>query len=309
MKAELAARTLYTVATVAAVVIIGAPLASAVLNMSEDGWELEMCTDSEYDLAGMDVDSLAGNISKAVGDRKGCRVLYGEYSEPVGQDVRSTASKIISSGASSAKVVDSEGKLLTQDSIVYSDALKERTVMDVHLPAIVSNISSIDVSIGYKGSGIVLPATSANEKEGSILHLDYTVPTIAKYAALALGCDEYVDIHVNYESSAKFDIRITTDTGPAGYTFRTEGTDKDFIDGVPAGVSAQGRIGEYTGFEIGGGTVELDGRHSRPSASIQNSLDKGPVSILSGASSIELSYGTAEGLIEVLKALEKGAGI
>ncbi len=306
MKAELAARTVHMVAVVAAVVVIGAPLASALLNMSEDGWELEMRTGSEYDLDGMDVDSLAVNISKAVGDKKGCRILYGEYSDAVGRDFQSVASKVISSGASSARVVDSKGDLLTQDSIVYRDALKERTVMDVRLPVIVSNISSMDVSIGYKGSGIVLPATSANVKEGDVLHLDYTVPVIAKYAALALGCDEYVDIHIDYESSAVFDVKVSTDTGPPSYGFRTEGPDRDFIEGVPSDLSAQGRIGEYTGFEIGGGVIELDGRHSWPSESIRNSLDKGPVSILSGASSIELSHGTAEGLADVLKALEEG---
>ena len=308
MKAEVAARTLYSVAVVAAVVILTAPMASALLHMSEDGWELEASTDSEYDLVGMNASSLAENISMAVGDKKGCRVLYGEYSEPVSTDVTSLAYRIISSGAASARVIDSEGRLLTQDSIVYRDSLRDRTVMDMRLPDVVSGITSIDVTVGYKDSDIILPATSANVKEGKILRLDYTVPTVAKYAALALGCDEYVRVHVDYGSSAVFDVKVSTGIGAAGYSFKTEGADRDFVYGVPAGESAQGRIGEYTGFKIEGGVMELDGRNARPSASIQNALDKGPVSILSGASSVSMSDDTVKGLIEVLKALEEEAG-
>jgi len=309
MKAETTARTLYSVVVIAVIVILFAPMASALLHVSDNQWDVEISTDSEYDLTWMDAGCLSSNLTEAVKDRSGCRIVYGENSELVSKsNVYAVSQKVISSGATAAKVVDAGGKTLTQEKIVYRNAVAERTVMDIHIPDIISNISTMELTIGYEGSGIVFPASSANVMDGNVIHTDFTVPYVLKYAALAYGCSEYIGIQVNYESNMKFNIDLKTDVDTEGYKFSTSGNDKDIITGIPAWNDTSGSIGDYTGFSMSGGTLEIDGRNTAPSKSIENSMAKGPLSIASGTSSITLSDDTADALVKILKELETKAG-
>ncbi len=294
---------------VVVIVILFAPLASALLNVSGNQWDVEISTESEYDLTWMDAGCLSTNLSEAVKGHTGCRILYGEYSEQVStSDVAAVSQKVISSGATSARVVDSDGKVLTQERITYRNAVAERTVMDIHVPDVISRISSINLIVGYRGTDIVIPASSANVAEGNVIRADFTVPYILKYAALAYGCDEYVGVHVNYESNMEFDIDIDTDVETKGYSFSTSDKDKDIISGIPADKSMTGSVGDYTGFTMGDGRLELDGRNTSPSASMENSLSKGPLAIASGNTAVILTDETAHALIDLLKALEVRAG-
>ncbi len=294
---------------IAVLVILFAPMASALLNVSENQWDVEICTESEYDLTWMDASCLSSNLTEAMDGKAGCRVIYGDYSEDLSaSNVQSVSEKVISSGATSARAVDSEGKTLTQERITYRNSVAERTVMDISIPDIITKISSIDLVIGYEGSGLVIPASSANAIEGNVIRADFTVPYILKYAALAYGCDEYVGIHINYESNMEFDIDVKTDIEDQGYRFATKGNDLDIISGVPVGKSISGSVGGYTGFSIADGVLEIDGRNTAPSDSIKNSLANNPITIASESTSVTLTDETAKALIELLEALETKAG-
>ncbi|MBR4226141.1 MAG: hypothetical protein IKR86_05115 [Candidatus Methanomethylophilaceae archaeon] len=309
MKAETTARTFYSVVVIAVIVILFAPLASALLNVSGNQWDVEIRTDSEYDLTWMDAGCLSSNLTEAVKDRTGCRILYGEYSEQVSvYNAYAVSQKVMSSGATTARVVGSDGGTLTQERISYRNAVAERTVMDIHLPDIISKISSIDLTIGYIGSGIVIPASSANVSSGNVVRADFTVPYVLKYSAMTFGCDEYVGVHVNYESNMKFDIDVRTDVDSKGYSFTTSGNDKDIISGVPPTDDAAGTIGDYTSFTVKNGVMELDGRNAAPSASMRNSLSKGPLAIASGNVSVTMTDESANALVNLLKELETRAG-
>ncbi len=309
MKAETAARTFYSIVVVAVVVALFAPLASALLDVSGNQWDVEISTESEYDLTWMDADCLSENLIRATEGKTGSRILYGEYSDSVSQyNARSVAERVMSSGATEARVVGPDGSLLVQERITYRNDVAERTVMDIRVPDVISRISSVDLVIGYEGSGIVVPSTYTNVAEGNVIHADFMVPFVTKYAALAYGCDEYVGIHVNYESNMKFDIDVRTPADTSGYRFSTLGIDKDVITGVPAGKSVSGTIGGFTGFSIGSGAMELDGRNAAPSVSIRNSLEKGPLTVASGNTAVILSDGSANALVSLLERLEKGTG-
>ncbi len=309
MKAETTARTFYSVVVVVVVVILFAPLASALLNVSGNQWDVEISTESEYDLTWMDAGCLSSNLTEAIKGQTGCRILYGEHSDQVNtSNVSAVSQKVMDSGALKAKVVDANGNTLKQESITYRNAVAERTVMDIHVPDLISSISSIDLVIGYKGSEIVVPATSSNVKEGNVVHADFITPYVLKYVALAYGCDEYVGIHMNYESNMKFNVDVDTEIDTSNYRFSTNGLDRDIVTGLPAEQTCAGSIGGYTGFTINGGTMEIDGRNTNPSASIRNSMDKGKVTIASGSDSITLSDDSAKALVKVLEELEKKAG-
>ncbi|MBR6204285.1 MAG: hypothetical protein IKQ60_04405 [Candidatus Methanomethylophilaceae archaeon] len=309
MKAETTARTFYSVVVVIAVVILFAPLASALLNVSGNQWDVEISTKSEYDLTWMDAECLSSNLTEAIDGKTGCRILYGEYSDPLSRDsIANVSHKVMSSGATSARAVGPDGSTLTQEMITYRNAVAERTVMDIHVPDIITRVSSISLVIGYEGSGIMIPASSANACEGNVVHADFTIPYVLKYAALAYGCDEYVGIHINYESNMKFDIDVRTDLDSHGYSFTTSGKDKDVISGLPAYQSCAGSIGDYTSFTMKNGVMELDGRNAAPSTSIKNSLDKGSLAIASGSTAVILSDDTSSALVDLLKKLETMAG-
>jgi len=309
MKAETTAKTFYSVVVIAVIAVLFAPMASAILHVSDNQWDMEISTESEYDLTWMDAGCLSSNLTEAIEGKTGCRVLYGEYSENVSEsNVQSVSQKVISSGATSARAVDAEGKTLTQERITYRNSVAERTVMDIHIPDIITKISSIDIVIGYEGSDLVIPASSATVTKDNVIHADFTVPYILKYAALAYGCDEYIGIHVNYESNMKFDIDMKTDVDNEGYSFTTSGNDLDIISGVPAGKSISGSAGGYTGFTISDGVLEIDGRNAAPSASMKNSLAKNPLTIASDNTSVTLTDESAKALIELLEALETKAG-
>ncbi len=309
MKAETAARTLYSVVAIAVAVLMLAPVLSTLLNVSEGSWNAELSIESRYDLAGMDADSLGENITEAVGDKIGCRVIYGEYSDRVNSsNAYEIARNIKDSSAISAKVVDLDGNILKQQSIKYRNGICERTVTDIHLPDLISGLSSVKITMGFEGSGLEVPATSSTVSDGNVIHGDFTIPYAVKYAALALGCDQYIHVSVNYASSFKMNFNNVLDTAHPDYSFSVSGKYSDVISGIPKGDSVSGKIGDNVSFTSENGVYTMTSAAGAPSGALLKGLTPDGISIASGGLSVWISEETARGLSDVLKELEIRSG-
>ncbi len=310
MKSGTAARAAYAIAAVAVVALAAMPVISLLSDIR--GSSLAEGTHSVYDLTKMDEETLAGNISGAVGGSAGYLIEYGNAKEDIDPAaIDALAERILASGEKSATVRDPSGDVAVQKSIAYRNALIFGSRSGVIVPDTYTKFVDMQISPRFHSSdGLVDYAVPSEQtrREGEV-SVEYVMP-IALYNMIgAYGCSLGLHIEADYRTFAELVLEADTEDVSFEHNLAAEGG-KTVLTVMDCAASelGEGSIGSVAlEFAGTGGRDMILSCEGKLSDALRSSLSDGKLTMELNGGSHEMTAEESELFMKIVSALEGSA--
>jgi len=178
----------------------------------------------EYDLEEMDEYSLQMNLQMAYENKSGY-VTYGGYRADVtsSTDLGDLSRTVKGSGATSLTAYDSNGTILTQMAITYSNSLYTTMIMKIRTNDMLTKTLDMKPMMGMGDETNIIPFTSEFDATGDTITMSFTMPWLLMEVGNSSDYDLILDFDVEYSKSMQMSVVSSTVMHQEGSSFSCMG--------------------------------------------------------------------------------------